>query len=403
MPLAMVGTANVPGVSTNAVSMTSASTTILKYRIGEANGNTNIFPSQGTICFWYSPAWSSGSGPGVEGRLLEMGMKNTALGWWGLLVDSTGNNLYLATHGSNPATLKTHVSAAISWAADAWHQIVLTYSASETTLYVDGQAVATGGLGVDAIYSDPTFYSLGFRLGSDNNGGNRAKGTFDELAVFNHQVDAAAVALATDADNDFLPDGWEWQHFGDFSQVGGDDYDGDGKTNAEEYNLGTNPNTIAFLLSFESMYSTSASPSGSVEVRGGHPTQIVKVVDTDPHSLSAAQVNALSWENCPAGTESGSVLSVDPSLGSTEGWHTVWVGMRGANWVETPTWNSCRIKLDTTPPVNCLVNPGSGLKMTEALWAGSRSIYARTTGGRLSPLVIYFRGSPATTSTNCAT
>lgn len=44
-----------------------------------------------------------------------------------------------------------------------------------------------------------------------------------------------------DTDYDGLPDWWEIQYFGDLSQDGSGDFDGDGSTNLEEYEAGTDP------------------------------------------------------------------------------------------------------------------------------------------------------------------
>lgn len=44
-----------------------------------------------------------------------------------------------------------------------------------------------------------------------------------------------------DTDSDLLPDGWEFAHFGGLQEAGGDDGDGDGGTNKQEYDLNTNP------------------------------------------------------------------------------------------------------------------------------------------------------------------
>lgn len=44
-----------------------------------------------------------------------------------------------------------------------------------------------------------------------------------------------------DFDQDGLPDSWELQYFGDLSQGPGDDFDGDGFINLEEYEAGTDP------------------------------------------------------------------------------------------------------------------------------------------------------------------
>ena len=46
----------------------------------------------------------------------------------------------------------------------------------------------------------------------------------------------------TDADADGLPDSWEIEHFGNLTQGGSDDSDGDGLTNLQEYEAGTDPN-----------------------------------------------------------------------------------------------------------------------------------------------------------------
>lgn len=44
-----------------------------------------------------------------------------------------------------------------------------------------------------------------------------------------------------DTDGDGLPNWWEIQYFGDLSEDGEGDFDGDGYTNLEEYEAGTDP------------------------------------------------------------------------------------------------------------------------------------------------------------------
>ncbi|MCG8528828.1 MAG: carbohydrate-binding protein, partial [Opitutales bacterium] len=46
----------------------------------------------------------------------------------------------------------------------------------------------------------------------------------------------------TDSDADDLADAWEYEHFGDLSQSGSDDSDGDGISNLDEQTAGSNPN-----------------------------------------------------------------------------------------------------------------------------------------------------------------
>lgn len=55
------------------------------------------------------------------------------------------------------------------------------------------------------------------------------------------EIVQGAAGGETDTDADGLPDSWELQCFGNLNQTAGDDYDGDGVTNLQEYQGGTNP------------------------------------------------------------------------------------------------------------------------------------------------------------------
>jgi hypothetical protein len=47
-----------------------------------------------------------------------------------------------------------------------------------------------------------------------------------------------------DSDGDGLPDGWEIRHFGNHTQSPNGDPDGDGWSNLQEYQNGTDPNSV---------------------------------------------------------------------------------------------------------------------------------------------------------------
>jgi len=192
----------VPSWSTNAVLVDNSNPAVLAYRDVEINGSTNINLCNGTVRFWFKPDWDSGSGPQSEAPLLELGAKGSTNGAWGLFLDPQGATISFCTQTNSLDTLTTNLTAPISWTSNQWHQIVLTYSATNSTLYLDGQVVVTSGLGV-ACYPGPTVRAQGFTIGSDAAGNNQASGAFDELETFNYPLD---ISSALDADGDGVVD-----------------------------------------------------------------------------------------------------------------------------------------------------------------------------------------------------
>jgi hypothetical protein len=69
--------------------------------------------------------------------------------------------------------------------------------------------------------------------------GNKAVANIGQLkAVFSLRFETLTTV---DTDEDGLPDSWEMQHFGSLDHHGSGDFDGDGLTNLQEYQRGTNP------------------------------------------------------------------------------------------------------------------------------------------------------------------
>jgi hypothetical protein len=170
----------------------------LQYNVVEEDGTTNLTVDNGTVLFWFAANWTSasqgGTGPGGWGRLLEVGTNSADSGssFWGIYIDPQGNNIYFAQQ-TNGAPAVTNLSASIDWATtNRWHLIALTYSATNSALYLDGTLVTNGpGLtcwpGAEAL-------DQGFCIGSDSTGVLQAHGMFDQLYTYDKPVDGQLIS-----------------------------------------------------------------------------------------------------------------------------------------------------------------------------------------------------------------
>jgi hypothetical protein len=170
----------------------------LQYNVYETDGTTNLTVDQGSVTLWFAPDWSStnqgGTGPGDWGRLLEVGgyTPDSSYGWWSLYVDDGGNNLYFSTQTNDlSSNVWTYLSAPVSWTTNYFHFLALTYSATNTALYLDG-VLATNGPPL-TVYPGPEVLANGFDLGSDNPGVLQAHGLFNTLATYNYPLDSNTV------------------------------------------------------------------------------------------------------------------------------------------------------------------------------------------------------------------
>ncbi len=189
---------DVPDWSGNAVEVDNPNPAYLAYQSVEANGYANLAPWIGTIRFWFKPDWNSstmnnGTGPGNEGRLIELGGQErwlVVVSVVSRLVDPGVQRRRHTVELRYPGQWQwsgvvTNVSAVISWTSNDWHQLVLTYGPGNSALFIDGQAVETNGVGV-SNFPDASALNGGFFIGSDNAGNNQARGQFDELETFNY-------------------------------------------------------------------------------------------------------------------------------------------------------------------------------------------------------------------------
>jgi hypothetical protein len=173
--------------SMRSVVVDSTNAAWLQYNVVETNGRPNLTVNQGTVTMWFAPDWAStnagGFGPGSWGQLIDVGQwtSDASYGWWSLYTDPAGANLYFSAQ-NNTGTQTNFLSVPISWTFNAWHFIALTYSATNTALYLDGQ-LATNGVGV-SIWPGTNVLANGFYIGSDTNGEAQARGLFDDIYTY---------------------------------------------------------------------------------------------------------------------------------------------------------------------------------------------------------------------------
>ncbi len=195
-----------------ALVLDSTNAALLQYNVVETNGRPNLMVNQGSIAMWFAPDWAStnegGFGPGSLGELINVGQwtSGASYGWWSLNVDPAGANLYFSAQ-DNAGDTTNYLSAPIAWTTSGWHFIVLSYSATNTALYLDGQQ-ATNGAGM-SIWPSSNVLSNGFEIGSDTNGNYQAHGIFDDIATYSIPLNSSAVSnLFANEETPYMIDPW---------------------------------------------------------------------------------------------------------------------------------------------------------------------------------------------------
>lgn len=151
-----------------------------------------------------------------------------------------------------------------------------------------------------------------------------------------------------DSNNDGIPDWWTWKYFGTINITDTNlDYSGNGYTFAQDYSNNVTPTVFVFTnLEVPNNYVSTPTPAVQLAV-AGTPYYIATLVDDG------------NFSNAVWNTYSGSSVTVN--LGSVQGWHEVWIGLRGhAEAAGNAIWQHKRLKLDWTPPTLIITNPTNG-------------------------------------------
>jgi hypothetical protein len=175
----------------------------LQYRLVEkdaqtSRARTNLNVAVGSMRLWFSPTdWSSaslgGTGPGLFGRLIEVGTwtQDARYGWWSLYFADDGDSIHFSAQAKGEQA--DYLKAPIQLKAGAWHLITLTYGPKFCAFYLDGELVAQGD-GVTVLPDAKVQQAHGFCIGTDLLGGNAAGGALDEITIFDRQLSAEEIA-----------------------------------------------------------------------------------------------------------------------------------------------------------------------------------------------------------------
>ena len=148
-----------------------------------------------------------------------------------------------------------------------------------------------------------------------------------------------------DSNADGIPDWWEWNYFGQINiATTNQDYSGSGLTFADDYATTNAPTVFQFSAVEFAQNHVSYSPVPAQLTVSGYPYYIATLID-DTNFADAV------WQNY-----TGPAISLN--LGTTEGWHDVWIGLRGhAEDASIAVWQWNRVKLDYTPPALVITGP----------------------------------------------
>ncbi len=105
--------------------------------------------------------------------------------FWGFYIYPDGDTLEFDSGDWNDGW--AYLDATIAWTSNQWHQVAVTYSPTNTALYLDGVLAASG----DDIATIPAFNY--FNIGDDNYG-DVAMGRFDELYTYDFPLSAEQIA-----------------------------------------------------------------------------------------------------------------------------------------------------------------------------------------------------------------
>jgi hypothetical protein len=239
----------------------------------------------------------------------------------GSLLSYPPGSLWLALAMTNDPTYGNMAAVTLNGTTNvAWYEILSKRSLADAGWWSEGS--------LQGFYKQPSSQSS---VTADSSASN----------VF------LSVRALTNGSGSTLPIWWQLQNFGRTGLDPNSDPSGQGMNLLESYLEGAEPNLIQFSVTATNNYAKASPAAVQLAIAGGVPSYQAVLVDST--NYAGATWSAYTSTN----------LSVN--LGSAEGWHDVWVGLRGFSADSYQTWEWKRLKLDRTPPQLSLLSPAAGV------------------------------------------
>lgn len=231
----------------------------------------------------------------------------------------------------------------------AWYHLALTRSNQLFTIYVNGLPV-----GMDTNSRSVPNAAAPLTIGQAE--GFFFYGKLDEITIYRGALggpEIAAIHAAggagkckSDVDQDGLPDWWEYYWFNNLWHTGLE-LDANGNTLLDDYQNSRDPNIIKYSIEVANNYVTNSHPDLHLTVTKGDPAF---------YTVQVNNTNFMAAAYWMAYTSS----TITANLGTNEGWHELWVGLKGCATNADITWQYKRLKLDATPPRLFITGPTNG-------------------------------------------
>ncbi|MBN9693980.1 MAG: hypothetical protein J0M24_27370 [Verrucomicrobia bacterium] len=184
----------VPSPSGWALRIDSPAAAAVRFSVRQSNTNGDFSVRNGSVAFWFRPTWSPGStrAPMVPIPLVEVGAAQTnRVGWWALQLGAGGRELSFLTQSGGQETLL--LKAPVNLVSNVWAHVSLTWSPTNSALFLNGQRI-TNGLGVVRWPGSIERERWGWGVGGDGSGLRQIRGDYDTLLTFNHPLTADTIA-----------------------------------------------------------------------------------------------------------------------------------------------------------------------------------------------------------------